>query len=115
MSSAQHIADELYCAIGSLYSQALSSIMEQVRAQAALQVSLMRIIYCGALLVKVCIRVSDVNEILMAGVGAATLFALALLASGQSSTIIATMAGQTVSEGFLRWRVSVSVMSPSLS
>jgi metal iron transporter len=41
------------------------------------------------------------------GQGAATLFALALLASGQSSSIVATMAGQTVSEGFLRWRVSV--------
>ncbi|KIP03915.1 hypothetical protein PHLGIDRAFT_110303 [Phlebiopsis gigantea 11061_1 CR5-6] len=40
------------------------------------------------------------------GQGSATLFALALLASGQSSSIIATMAGQTVSEGFLRWRVS---------
>ena len=42
------------------------------------------------------------------GQGSATLFALALLASGQSSSIIATMAGQTVSEGFLKWRVSVS-------
>ncbi|THH26579.1 hypothetical protein EUX98_g7610 [Antrodiella citrinella] len=40
------------------------------------------------------------------GEGAATLFAIALLASGQSSSIIATMAGQTVSEGFLRWRIS---------
>ena len=38
---------------------------------------------------------------------AATLFALALLASGQSSSIIATLAGQTVSEGFLHWRTSV--------
>ncbi|KZT73252.1 Nramp-domain-containing protein [Daedalea quercina L-15889] len=37
---------------------------------------------------------------------AATLFALALLASGQSSSIIATLAGQTVSEGFLRWKTS---------
>ena len=45
-----------------------------------------------------------------ANTGAATLFALALLASGQSSSIIATMAGQTVSEGFLRWRVSVRVL-----
>lgn len=45
------------------------------------------------------------------GQGAATLFALALLAAGQSSSIIATMAGQTVSEGFLRWRTSVSVAS----
>ncbi|KAI0692204.1 natural resistance-associated macrophage protein [Cytidiella melzeri] len=40
------------------------------------------------------------------GQGAATLFALALLASGQSSSIVATLAGQTVAEGFIRWRVS---------
>ncbi|OCH95717.1 smf Mn2+ and Fe2+ transporter-like protein [Obba rivulosa] len=40
------------------------------------------------------------------GVSGATLFALALLASGQSSSIVATMAGQTVSEGFLQWRIS---------
>ncbi|KAJ8515896.1 hypothetical protein ONZ45_g6747 [Pleurotus djamor] len=40
------------------------------------------------------------------GPAAATLFALALLASGQSSSLIATVAGQAVSEGFLQWRVS---------
>ncbi|KAM5539976.1 hypothetical protein V8D89_006479 [Ganoderma adspersum] len=40
------------------------------------------------------------------GKGVAVLFALALLASGQSSSVIATLAGQIVSEGFLRWRVS---------
>ncbi|KAJ2925000.1 hypothetical protein H1R20_g12100, partial [Candolleomyces eurysporus] len=40
------------------------------------------------------------------GQGAATLFAIALLASGQSSSIIATVAGQAVCEGFLQWRVS---------
>lgn len=38
---------------------------------------------------------------------AAILFALALLASGQSSSIIATLAGQIVSEGFIRWKLSV--------
>ncbi|KAI0082326.1 smf Mn2+ and Fe2+ transporter-like protein [Panus rudis PR-1116 ss-1] len=50
----------------------------------------------------------DAHDLLKDIVGkpAATLFALALLASGQSSSIIATMAGQIVSEGFLRWRVS---------
>ncbi|KAF9261829.1 Nramp-domain-containing protein [Marasmius fiardii PR-910] len=42
----------------------------------------------------------------LVGHGAATLFAVALLASGQSSSIIATVAGQAVSEGFLQWRVS---------
>ena len=44
---------------------------------------------------------------------AAILFALALLASGQSSSIIATLAGQIVSEGFIRWRLSVSLILPS--
>ncbi|ESK81850.1 putative transporter of the nramp family [Moniliophthora roreri MCA 2997] len=42
----------------------------------------------------------------LVGPGAATLFAIALLAAGQSSSIIATVAGQAVSEGFLQWRVS---------
>jgi metal iron transporter len=42
----------------------------------------------------------------LVGKPAAFLFALALLASGQSSSIIATVAGQAVSEGFLQWRVS---------
>ncbi|KAJ7492199.1 natural resistance-associated macrophage protein-domain-containing protein [Mycena latifolia] len=40
------------------------------------------------------------------GPPAATVFAIALLTSGQSSSIIATVAGQAVSEGFLNWRVS---------
>lgn len=39
--------------------------------------------------------------------GAATVFALALLCAGQGSSIIATVAGQTVSEGFIHWRISV--------
>ncbi|MGH9477300.1 MAG: Nramp family divalent metal transporter [Terriglobales bacterium] len=33
------------------------------------------------------------------------LFAIALLASGQSSTITGTLAGQVVMEGFMRWRI----------
>ncbi|KIY72594.1 natural resistance-associated macrophage protein [Cylindrobasidium torrendii FP15055 ss-10] len=40
------------------------------------------------------------------GASAATLFAIALLAAGQSSSIIATVAGQAVSEGFLQWRTN---------
>jgi manganese transport protein len=36
---------------------------------------------------------------------ASTLFAVALLASGQSSTITGTIAGQVVMEGFMQWRV----------
>jgi manganese transport protein len=37
---------------------------------------------------------------------ASGLFAIALLASGQSSTITGTLAGQVVMEGFMRWRLS---------
>ena len=36
---------------------------------------------------------------------ASTLFAIALLASGQSSTITGTLAGQVVMEGFMNWRI----------
>lgn len=41
------------------------------------------------------------------GVGfASVLFALALLASGQNSTVTGTLAGQIVMEGFLNWHIS---------
>ncbi|MCW5941487.1 MAG: Nramp family divalent metal transporter [Fimbriimonadaceae bacterium] len=40
------------------------------------------------------------------GAGSATVFAVALLASGQSSTITGTLAGQIVMEGFMRWRIA---------
>src|SRR5579864_5178902 len=36
---------------------------------------------------------------------ASTLFVVALLASGQSSTITGTLAGQVVMEGFMDWRI----------
>ena len=36
---------------------------------------------------------------------ASTMFAVALLASGQSSTITGTLAGQVVMEGFMHWRI----------
>jgi manganese transport protein len=36
---------------------------------------------------------------------ASTLFAVALFASGQSSTITGTLAGQVVMEGFMHWRI----------
>jgi len=42
---------------------------------------------------------------IMSTAAASTLFAVALLASGQSSTITGTLAGQVVMEGFLHWRV----------
>ncbi len=43
---------------------------------------------------------------LVGKVAASLLFAVALLASGQSSTITGTLAGQVVMEGFMDWRIS---------
>ncbi|MDR3641025.1 MAG: Nramp family divalent metal transporter [Humidesulfovibrio sp.] len=40
---------------------------------------------------------------------ASTLFGVALLASGQSSTITGTLAGQVVMEGFMQWRLQPAV------
>jgi manganese transport protein len=52
------------------------------------------------------IRVAYLTLAPLLGAGAAsTLFAIALLASGQSSTITGTLAGQVVMEGFMRWRI----------
>jgi manganese transport protein len=42
---------------------------------------------------------------LVGAAAASTLFAVALLASGQSSTITGTLAGQVVMEGFMHWRI----------
>jgi manganese transport protein len=42
---------------------------------------------------------------LLGTAAAGTLFAVALLASGQSSTITGTLAGQVVMEGFMHWRI----------
>jgi manganese transport protein len=39
------------------------------------------------------------------GGAAATAFAVALLASGQSSTVTGTLAGQIVMEGFMKWKI----------
>jgi manganese transport protein len=43
---------------------------------------------------------------LLGTAAASTLFAVALLASGQSSTITGTLAGQVVMEGFMHWRIT---------
>ena len=43
---------------------------------------------------------------LMGTAAASILFAVALLASGQSSTITGTLAGQVVMEGFMHWRIN---------
>jgi len=43
---------------------------------------------------------------LLGTAAASVLFAVALLASGQSSTITGTLAGQVVMEGFMRWRIA---------
>jgi manganese transport protein len=51
------------------------------------------------------IRIAYLTLAPLVGTAAASiLFAVALLASGQSSTITGTMAGQVVMEGFLRWK-----------
>jgi manganese transport protein len=42
---------------------------------------------------------------LLGTAAASTVFAVALLASGQSSTITGTLAGQVVMEGFMHWRI----------
>ena len=41
----------------------------------------------------------------MVGQGFATVFAVSLLFSGQSSTITGTLAGQIVAEGFMEWKM----------
>ena len=54
-------------------------------------------------------EIQDAHKLLapMLGTGlASTLFALALLASGQNSTVTATLAGQVVMEGFLEIRIA---------
>jgi manganese transport protein len=54
-------------------------------------------------------EIGDAYKLLspMLGVGgASTLFAVALLASGQNSTLTGTLAGQVVMEGFLRIRIT---------
>ena len=50
----------------------------------------------------------DAFELLRANVGRASsiLFAVSLLAAGQSASITVTLTGQVVSEGFIRWRTS---------
>jgi manganese transport protein len=52
------------------------------------------------------IRVAYLTLAPLLGVTVASiLFAVALLASGQSSTITGTLAGQVVMEGFMHWRI----------
>ncbi len=43
---------------------------------------------------------------LLGTAAASTLFAVSLLASGQSSTITGTLAGQVVMEGFMHWKLT---------
>jgi manganese transport protein len=43
---------------------------------------------------------------LLGTAAASWLFAIALLASGQSATVVGTLAGQVVMEGFMHWRIS---------
>jgi manganese transport protein len=56
------------------------------------------------------IRIAYLTLAPLLGVAAASpLFAIALLASGQSSTITGTLAGQVVMEGFMHWRISPAI------
>jgi manganese transport protein len=52
-------------------------------------------------------EIQDAHKLLtpLLGAGASTVFALALLASGQNSTLTGTLAGQIVMEGFLNIRI----------
>jgi manganese transport protein len=52
-------------------------------------------------------EIQDAYQLLtpLLGAGASTVFALALLASGQNSTLTGTLAGQIVMEGFLNLRI----------
>jgi manganese transport protein len=52
-------------------------------------------------------EIQDAYKLLtpLLGAGASTVFALALLASGQNSTLTGTLAGQIVMEGFLNLRI----------
>ena len=53
-------------------------------------------------------KLEDAHRLLAPLLGtslASTLFAIALLTSGQASTITGTLAGQIVMEGFLHWRI----------
>jgi manganese transport protein len=52
--------------------------------------------------------IEDAHRLLepIAGPGAAILFALALLAAGQSSTFTGTIAGQVIMEGFINFKIS---------
>ena len=52
------------------------------------------------------VRTYQIQQLTEAITVVAVLFALALLAAGQSSSIVATLAGQVISEGFIRWKVS---------
>jgi manganese transport protein len=53
------------------------------------------------------IRIAYLTLAPLLGVAAASpLFAIALFASGQSSTITGTLAGQVVMEGFMHWRIA---------
>ncbi|ELU44506.1 Nramp domain-containing protein [Rhizoctonia solani AG-1 IA] len=58
----------------------------------------------------------DAHDLIRDKIGrpAAFLFALALLCSGQSASITATLTGQIVSEGFIEWRISVGCFFKSL-
>ncbi len=52
---------------------------------------------------------------LLGAAGASTIFAIALLASGQNSSITGTLAGQVVMEGFIHIRLSPWLRRPAIT
>ena len=56
-----------------------------------------------------CMLSSFHRQQLKAYIAAGIIFALALLCSGQTASVTATLSGQIVSEGFIQWSISVRV------
>ena len=54
-------------------------------------------------------RTPTVRLVPLLGAGAAVLFAIALLASGLSSSVVGTMAGQVIMQGFVGFRIPIWV------
>src|SRR5678810_807847 len=82
-----------------------------VALNAALLVNAAILVMAGAVFFKRNIVVTEIQQAhlllvpLLGTSAAGVLFAIALLASGQSSTLTGTMAGQIVMEGFLNFRM----------
>lgn len=72
---------------------------------AAILILAASVFYPKGIVVESIDRAHELLKPLLGG-ASATLFAVALLASGQSSTITGTLAGQVVMEGFMNWKLA---------